>query len=48
LARKRALPLIVVEGEAQSAGLDPMRVMNAVVHSVERRLDVKGIKLKQR
>ena len=48
LAGKRAVPVIVVDGEVLGAGLDPARVMGAVVRSVERRLGVKGIELKQR
>jgi glutaredoxin 3 len=47
LAGKRAVPVVVVDGEVLGSGLDQAQVMKAVVRSVERRLGVKGIELKQ-
>jgi glutaredoxin 3 len=46
LAGKRAVPVIVVDGEVLGSGLDQAKVMRAVARSVERRLGVTGIELK--
>ncbi|HEX2870873.1 MAG TPA: glutaredoxin domain-containing protein [Polyangiaceae bacterium] len=45
LSGQRGVPLIIVDGEMTQAGLSPSQIMQAVSHSVERRLGVKGIRV---
>lgn len=45
LSGRRAVPLIIVDGEMTRAGLSPSEIMQAVSRSVERRLGVKGIRV---
>ena len=46
LSGQRAVPLIIVDGEVTEGGLSPSEIMQAVSHSVERRLGVKGIQVR--
>ena len=45
LSGRRAVPLIIVDGEMTRAGLSPTEIMQSVSRSVERRLGVKGIRV---
>lgn len=45
LSGRRAVPLIIVDGEMTRVGLSPSEIMQAVSRSVERRLGVKGIRV---
>jgi mycoredoxin len=45
LTGRRAVPLIIVDGELTPGGLSPSNVMRAVSHSVERRLGVRGVRV---
>jgi mycoredoxin len=45
LTGRRAVPVIIVDGELTPAGLSPSNVMRAVSRSVERRLGVRGIRV---
>jgi glutaredoxin len=45
LSGRRAVPLIIVDGEMTRAGLSPSEIMQSVSRSVERRLGVKGIRV---
>lgn len=44
LTGRRAVPVIVVDGEVAGGGLSPERVMRLVARSMERRLGVTGIR----
>ena len=44
LTGRRAVPVIIVDGELTPSGLSPSNVMRAVSHSMERRLGVSGIR----
>ena len=46
LSGQRAVPLIIVDGEMTEGGLSPTEIMQAVSRSVERRLGVKGIRVR--
>lgn len=46
LTGRRAVPLIIVDGEQTPPGLSPSNIMRAASRSVERRLGVQGIQVK--
>jgi glutaredoxin len=46
LSGRRAVPLIIVDGEQTRGGLSPSEIMRAASRSVERRLGVRGIQVK--
>ena len=46
LTSRRAVPLIIVDGEQTPPGLSPSNIMRAASRSVERRLGVRGIQVR--
>jgi len=46
LTGRRAVPLIIVDGEQTPPGLSPSNIMRAASRSVERRLGVRGIQVR--